>query len=265
MQENLNVLAIIVRPSYGVQRVRSSLNFFIIKATFIAAVQAQVITYVNQTDSTKLEIASSALFFAGLFLDVLGGCTAYVGSVQLQRIYTLLLRRTRSISAIINTLDQYTLPPPDAPTLDPITDLSLLCLHIQFVEVMFLHALTNLPAWTPTLLKMQETGRSIEDITRRLDKRLHARVCIPLQEYQRTTDELQRLRSEVSVAFSASAALPMIVFAGVICIIVGGLCHVKAAQPVGVWVTSFAVVGVILILCLVMVGRWALMLGTLQS
>jgi len=230
------------------------------KTTFIAAVQAQVITYANETLSTRLEITANAFFFAGLFLDILGGCAAYMAAVQLQRIYTLLLRRTASVSAITNALEQYTFPPTEAPTL---ADLSLLCLHVRFLEVMFLHALSNPPAWRSTLLKVQEARRSVEDITRRLDKRLHARVCIPLQEYQSTTTELDLSKSEVSMAFSATLALPIVVFMAVACLVVGGLCHVKDAQPVVVWVTSFVVVGGVLFLFLVMTVRSLLMFGTL--
>jgi predicted kinase len=46
------------------------------KATFIAAVQAQVITYAYQNNSTALEVTINAIFFTGLFLDIVGGCMA---------------------------------------------------------------------------------------------------------------------------------------------------------------------------------------------
>jgi len=70
-----------------------------------------------------------------------------------------------------------------------VPDLSALSLHIQFLEVILFHALsTSTSAWHKALLKVQESRSSIDDIVRILDKRLHARAYVHLQEYQRTTE-----------------------------------------------------------------------------
>jgi hypothetical protein len=76
-----------------------------------------------------------------------------------------------------------------------------------------------------------------------LDRQLHARANVHLQEYQRTTYELDKSRVAVSIANSAITTLRMIVLIGVACCVVGGLCYVKNAQPAGVWITSFTVLG----------------------
>jgi len=256
MHDNLNTLAMIVRFN---SRYCPTPNWnFNLKATFIAAVQAQVITYAIQDDSTHLQVAVNTLFFASLFLDILGGCTAYMVAVQLQHIYALLLRRMTSISRITSTLEQYTPPPPlGSPSISKhVPDLAALSLHIQFLEVILFHALstsTSTSAWHKSLLKVQESRRSIDDIIRILDKRLHARAYIHLQEYQRTTDELDKWRGQVRIASSAIWMLRMVVCAGMVCLVAGGLCYVKGAQPRGVWIPSFLIVGGVFVLFVVLV------------
>jgi hypothetical protein len=104
MQDNLNALALIVRFLNFLKLLVLVGSSFSGKATFIAAVQAQVITYAYQSNSTALEVT---IFFTVLFLDIVGGCMAYIVAVQLQHIYALLLRRTNSVSQIVNSLDLY--------------------------------------------------------------------------------------------------------------------------------------------------------------
>ena len=79
------------------------------------------------------------------------------------------------------------------------------------------------------MAKMQTSQRDIEQIILLLDRRLHARVNVHLQKYQRTTHELNKSRAAVSIANSAIATLRMIVLIGVACCVVGGLCYVKNA------------------------------------
>ena len=253
MQDNLNALALIVRfPTFT--KIFGLVRFG--KATFIAAVQAQVITYSYQSNSTNLEVAINAIFFTGLFLDITGGCMAYIVSLQLQHIYALLLRRTTSISQIVNALDQYTPPPGVDPSrLKAVANLPSVSIHILFLEIVFLHALTNPSAWERSLTEMRTSQRDIEEIILFLDKRLHIRANVHLQEYQRTTNELDKSRAAVSIANFAIVTLRMIVLVGVACCVVGGLCFVRDAQPSGVWITSFTVLGGILILFVIIMGH----------
>jgi hypothetical protein len=226
------------------------------KATFIAAVQAQVITYSYQSNSTNLEVAINAIFFTGLFLDIVGGCMAYIVAVQLQHIYALLLRRTKSVSQIVKALDQYTPPPGADPSrLKAVETLPSVSIHLLFLEIVFLHALTNPSAWKSTLTKMRTSQCYLEEIILLLDRRLHVRANVHLQEYHRTTDELDKSRAAVSIVNSAIVTLRMIVLIGVACCVVGGLCYVSDAQPAGVWITSFTVLGGILILFVIIVGH----------
>ena len=230
--------------------------FDLAKATFIAAVQAQVIAYSYQSNTTNLEVAINAIFFTGLFLDITGGCMAYIVALQLQHIYALLLRRTTSVSQIVNALDQYTPPPGAEPfRLKAMENLPSVSIHILFLEIVFLHALTNPSAWERSLTKMRTSQRHIEEIILFLDKRLHIRANVHLQEYQRTTDELDKSRAAVNIASSAIVTLRMVVLVGVACCVVGGLCYVRDAQPPGVWITSFTVIGGILTWFVIIMGH----------
>ncbi|KAF8904758.1 hypothetical protein CPB84DRAFT_655149 [Gymnopilus junonius] len=93
-----------------VKSLQEDLNALALIATFLAAVQAQVVSYSFDSNSSKLDVAVNALFFAGLLLDILGGCVAYVVAIQLQHIYSLLVRRKSSVSQITASLRQY-IPP----------------------------------------------------------------------------------------------------------------------------------------------------------
>ena len=169
---------------------------------------------------------------------------AYIVAVQLQQIYALLLRRATSVSQIVNALDQYTPPPGASPSmLKAVANLPLLSTHILFLEIVYLRALIHPSAWKRSSTKMQTSQQATDDIISFLDKRLHSRANEHLQEYQGTTHELDRSRAGVSIANSAIATLRMIVLIGVACCVVGGLCYVKNAQPIGVWITSFTVLG----------------------
>jgi hypothetical protein len=225
-------------------------------------VQAQVITYGNQSNPTELQVVISSLFFSGLFLDIIGGCTAFMEAVQLQRIYTLLLRRTTSVSAIINALEHHNLHDPNQKGTD---QLPRLYVHIHFREVMFLHALCGLYPWQKTLSREQESRASVAAIISQLDPQLYMRIQIHLHEHGITTKELQKSRLHVRVSLIASAVLHIIVFMGVACLVVGGLCYVKDAHSPGVWITSFAVVGGILTLFVVIILHSSLMLGMFHS
>lgn len=102
---------------------------------------------------------------------------------------------------------------------------------------------------------MWATQHSLKQIIYLLDRQLHVHVNVHLQEYQRTTDKLDKSRVAVSIENSAIATLCMIVLIGVACCVVGGLCYMKDAQPTGVWITSFTVLGGISIWFVIMMGH----------
>jgi hypothetical protein len=54
------------------------------QATFLAAIQAQLVAISNQ-DSTRLKVATNALGFAGLLIGAISACLALLASNILQR------------------------------------------------------------------------------------------------------------------------------------------------------------------------------------
>jgi hypothetical protein len=203
-----------------------------------------VIALPVEGDPIGLQTASQSLFFAGLFLDVFGGCVSLIGIIQLQNLHTILCRRTTAVSAITHTLE---------------TAKDELCMHLQYSEIVLLRILGNIGTWNRCL---ETFVRLSEDNMDGLGNEQRKRVLIHALEYEATTADLQNLRIGskrfgASLAFFAYAAVPVIVFSGVACFILGGLCLVKSAQPNAVWITSFAVVGSLVILAVGMIARGA--------
>ncbi|KAJ7512003.1 hypothetical protein B0H11DRAFT_721085 [Mycena galericulata] len=66
-------------------------------ATFLAAVQAQIIALSFQDNSTRVKITTNALAFAGVLLDVIAAFLALLSSTVLQRHITLIEKQLASI------------------------------------------------------------------------------------------------------------------------------------------------------------------------
>ncbi|KAJ7812417.1 hypothetical protein B0H13DRAFT_2144587 [Mycena leptocephala] len=88
----------------SLQLINTNLNSLAIIATFLAGVQAQAISFSLDKQDTNLQIACNALFFGGLFIDVLSGTVAIVGAIQLQRTYTLLQQRESALTSLSEVL-----------------------------------------------------------------------------------------------------------------------------------------------------------------
>jgi hypothetical protein len=195
-------------------------------------------------DSIGLQTTAKSLFFAGLFFDVFGGCVSLMGIIQLQNLHTILCRRTTAVSAIVHALEPHKYE---------------FCLQLQHLEVLLLRTLGNIDAWNQYLgMFVDLSEQRIAD----LNKGERTAVLIHVLEYEDTNEDLQHLRVGLrrfgaSLAFFAYAAVPVIVFSGVACFILGGICFVRSAQPNAVWITSFTVVGSLVILAVGMITRGA--------
>ena len=175
-----------------------------------------------------------------MFLDVLGGCVAFLAVAQVQTLCTLLARRSKSVSAVMNALERRS--DTAYPECDVCQSINLLRHHYQYLEVLFQRVLGDLSAWKSALGPLRGLANQVEHILEEFDGPLHATVHPHLVEYIRTGDELPSLKWGTSIAYAASVAVPLIGGAGVACYVVGGLCFVQDKQPVGVWVASFGVV-----------------------
>jgi len=190
-------------------------------------------------------VTVNALFFVGLLLDILGGCVAYGVAVQLQHIHSLLSHRKSSVSQITTALRQYRpLRGADTPTTeDAQSRLASVCRHIKLLENSLLGGFNKKSAWKKTLPKVKQCQSSIREITRLLGGELNVQLYIDLQEYQDTTNELDKARLHMNIAFSSIFVIRAIVFGGVMCLVVGLLCYVVGEQPAGVWVAFLAALG----------------------
>jgi hypothetical protein len=173
-----------------------------------------------------------------MFLDVLGGCIAFVAVAHLQKLSTLLLRRTKSVSVIMGALEK------TVNTFDCATcrNLSLLRHHYQFLEILFQRILCDPGIWSYELNPLQDLTDRASDVLRDLDNQLHSAVHFHILEYKKTGDELRDLTLRTSIAYAAIIAAPLVVSVGILCFVVGGLCFVIGTQPAAVWISSLAVV-----------------------
>jgi hypothetical protein len=212
-----------------------------------------VIAFSIASNSTNLQITTNVFFFVGLFLDVLGGCIAYLGVVELQKIHALLLRLTSEVSSIGDALEKHKAQvhaagPTSPYQQDPLhmQRLAEALQYLQFSEAIALHLLGDLRAWNENLAHLKAGTRSLEMVVSAVlsDSDMDTQVHVPdhLQNYIAATGDLVHAKMTVSLAFSARKAAPMTTFCGILCFIIGLLCFVKASQPMGVWVASFTVV-----------------------
>jgi len=207
--------------------------------------------YTTQLNNTHLQLVGSTFLITGMFLDVLGACIAFIAVVQLQTLYALLLRRTKSISAIMDALEKRINP--STTDCGPCQNISLLRHHYQYLEVLFQHFLGNVGAWGYEIIPLQDLAHLASDALRDIDSALLSTVHPYVVEYIKTGDELPDLRSATSFAYAASVAVPLIVGAGVTCFVIGSLCFVKDAFPVEVWIIALvAVFGTLFVFGVVM-------------
>ncbi|KAJ7846065.1 hypothetical protein B0H14DRAFT_964002 [Mycena olivaceomarginata] len=79
-------------------------------ATFLAAIQAQLVAISYQDNSTRLKVATNALGFAGLLIDVISACLALLASNILQRHIAIVEKQLTAIeTATAEQLDDLTL------------------------------------------------------------------------------------------------------------------------------------------------------------
>ncbi|KAJ6570500.1 hypothetical protein DFH09DRAFT_1153665 [Mycena vulgaris] len=98
-----------------------SLNSAAIIATFLAAVQSQIIAISYQDNSTRVKVATNVLGFAGVLLDVIAACFSLLASAVLQRNITIIesylgavedasLQHTTEIQNAFDALPQFMVP-----------------------------------------------------------------------------------------------------------------------------------------------------------
>ncbi|KAJ7912177.1 hypothetical protein B0H13DRAFT_2477750 [Mycena leptocephala] len=225
-----------IRQTESLQLMNTNLNSFAIIATFLAGVQAQAISFSLDQQDTNLQIACNALFFGGLFIDVLSGTIAIVGAIQLQRTYTLLQQWESALMSLSEVLKDTAQSAKEFQR-----DNLALAHHLRFLKMIVFRLLQSPRLWNELSSQLKKSADLAEDILREsnLDDVDRITVSYSLADYRYTTTTAFR----TSLGFAASLTAPWPVLAGLCSFTAGVVCLVLYSEPLAVWATSFAVLG----------------------
>ncbi|KAJ7774072.1 hypothetical protein B0H16DRAFT_1510927 [Mycena metata] len=238
-----------IRQTESVQLMNTNLNSLATLVTFLAAVQAQAITFSLDKNDTRLRRASNALFFGGLFFDVLAGAIAVMGSVQLQRTYGLLQQREASLGSLEAAFKR------NSGSQNKQDDLGLLH-HLRLLERVIFPLLHSPRLWNSLSQSFQDSADLVEKISKDCNlEDFHRITCAyAISDYRHATTRLETFRFYTSLGFAASLTAPYPVMAGLGCLTGGAICLVLDSQPVQVWATSLGVLGGTLLLLVAVLG-----------
>jgi hypothetical protein len=159
----------------------------------------------------NLQIACNALFFGGLFIDVLSGTIAIVGAIHLQRPYTLLQQRESaltSLSEVLKDSAQY--------SKEFQRDNLALAHHLRFLKMIVFRLIQSPRLWNELSSQLKKSADLAEDILREsnLDDADRITVAYSLADYRYTTNRLAKTAFRTSLGFAASLTAPWLVLAG---------------------------------------------------
>ncbi|KAJ7892215.1 hypothetical protein B0H13DRAFT_2038671 [Mycena leptocephala] len=229
-----------IRQTESLQLMNTSLNSLAIIATFLAGVQGQAISFSLDQQNTNLQIGCNALFFGGLFLDVLSGTIAIVGAIQLQRTYTLLQQRESALTSLREVLKDTAQSAKEFQR-----DNLAIAHHLRFLKMIVFRLLQSPRLWNDLSVQLKESADLAEDILREsnLDNANRITVAYSLADYRYTTNRLAKTAFRTSLGFAASLTAPWLVLAGLCSFTAGVVCLVLYSQPVEVSATSISVLG----------------------
>ncbi|KAJ7812421.1 hypothetical protein B0H13DRAFT_2383253 [Mycena leptocephala] len=170
-----------------------------------------------------LQITCNALFFAGLFLDVLSGTIAIVGAIQLHEVLKDTTQSSKEFQR--NNL--------------------ALAHHLRFLKMIVFRLLQSPRLRNELSSQLKKSADLAEDILREsnLDDTDRITVAYSLADYWYTTNRLAKTAFRTSLGFAASLTAPWLILAGLCSFTAGVVCLVLYREPFAVWATSFAVLG----------------------
>ncbi|KAJ7836487.1 hypothetical protein B0H13DRAFT_1913046 [Mycena leptocephala] len=170
-------------------------------ATFLAAVQSQILALSYQDNSTCVKTATNALGFAGVLLDVITACLALLASTILQRHVAILA----DIWTFLQSAEPRNLPP-------------------DIARRFLIRMRVRLTALAKTL--PQDDAHGGDDI----------RFTLPMESTQLNvaaiSPSLKNIRSATSIGDAAGTAMLF----GVLCFFASVLCLAVSTQPPVVWI-----------------------------
>ncbi|KAJ7189280.1 hypothetical protein C8R46DRAFT_1056999 [Mycena filopes] len=229
-----------IRRTESIKSMNDNLNSLAIIATFLAAVQAQVLTASMNQNGTNLQIATNALLFGGLFINALSGTIGIMGANQLQRTYGLLQQRETSIHSLADALKKMSHPSKEASE-----DHVALFHHLYLLQLIIFPLLHTPRLWNTQSAIIAQSAPLLEQIILGSDlpKSLKITATYTLSDYRHATNRLAKSASLPSLAFAASLLVPWLVLAGLCCFTTGVLCLVFDSQPRQVWAVSISALG----------------------
>jgi len=197
-----------------------NVNALAIVATFLAAVQAQLISFTYQNNDTPLGKAANIFSFIGLSFDILGTATGLISAMTLQpdnaRIQEAALQAEQSLSAWKELAGE---------------------LQSINVEDRAFQGRSMTKEMFSEIQQKQQARRRRKTI---LDSQMKAWEA----EEEKRSKQLDELRVNVVVGNVKGFAPLMMMTLGILCFFVGMLCFVISSQPRSVWISTL--VGVVI-------------------
>ncbi|KAJ6545680.1 hypothetical protein B0H19DRAFT_286567 [Mycena capillaripes] len=199
-------------------------------ATFLAAVQSQIVALSYQDNSSRLKTATNALGFAGVLLDVITACLAMWASSILQRHISVVERQ-----------------------IDAIEDASPA-------------QITEMYNFLDRAFKGRLAGQMFPEISRRIIGKMRARLIVlrsqhhtesaddPLQlnglsespglNMEAVPQSIKHIRGATAIGDAAGTAMLF----GVLCFFASVVCLAISTQPPVVWIVSVLVCSLVVVL-----------------
>ncbi|KAJ7190330.1 hypothetical protein GGX14DRAFT_408102 [Mycena pura] len=204
-------------------------------ATFLAAVQAQIIALSYQDNSTRLKIATNSLGFAGVLLDVITACLALLASTVLQRHIAVVEQQlgaieNASVEQLREIMDQCVLLAPDV--------------HRRvFVKVQ---------------ARMDVIKKQLGSVD--AEGQLNFRTASAGLHFEAVPEAIKHMQSVAPIGDAAGTAMLF----GILCFFASVVCLAVSTQPVVVWIVSAATCSLVVLLPVVnrLLGRVGIRLPT---
>ncbi|KAJ7762116.1 hypothetical protein B0H16DRAFT_1808465, partial [Mycena metata] len=207
------------------------------KATFLAAVQGQIVALSYQNNSTRLKVATNALGFADVVLDVAAACIALLASTTLQRYI-----------------------PEVEKQLDAIQDAS----REQLEEIArFIHAdvqgslgphTVSWDVYRRALGKVGDRLVALDRTSNHGDPEAGGEIQLyhPTSSLELDIGTIPRAFREIRTVEASGDAAGIAMQCGILCFFGSVLCLAIASQPRAVWVSSSMIFALVTFLPLVM-------------
>ncbi|KAJ7916274.1 hypothetical protein B0H13DRAFT_1998145, partial [Mycena leptocephala] len=195
-------------------------------ATFLAAVQSQILALSFQDNSTSLKITTNAFGFVGILLDVIAACLALLASTVLQR----------HIAVIEQQLDAIE---------DASSEQLMKMLHFLKQSPLLLRAAEMFPdIYRRVQAKMEARAIVLRRAQESPDAHLTRLPASPRLNIEVVPESMRHIRGAAPIGDAAGTAMLI----GVLCFFASVICLAISTQPHEVWVISISVCSLVLVL-----------------